>query len=93
MKDYPEEYKIETVRRYFETGESRQKTAKELGIPFTTLRGWIKKYMNDVKVKDKSKKVKIDYEFKFKELEKVVLNLEEENLILKKSIGIFTRNP
>lgn len=92
MREYPREHKIEAVKYYLEKGKSKNRTAKELGIPETTLRGWIKKYMNEIKTNDKSKIGKKDYEKALSERDKRIKQLEDENLILKKSIGIFTRD-
>ena len=91
---YPREYKLESVRIYVESGKGCSKVSKELGIPSSTLKGWIDKYMEEIKSEEKSKKVKKrDYESIIKEKENQIQLLIEENQILKKSIGIFTRNP
>ncbi|MCW7494828.1 transposase, partial [Leptospira sp. 2 VSF19] len=93
-KDYPHEFKIQAIKRYLENGRRVNFTAKELGIPESTLRGWRDKYMDEVKKETTpSKKIKKDYEALLKEKEKIIKQLEEENSILKKSIGIFTRDP
>lgn len=42
MREYPKEYKIESVKLYLANGKKKNKTARDLGIPQTTLRGWIK---------------------------------------------------
>jgi transposase len=93
VREYPKEYKLESVRLFIENGKHRNKTAKELGIPLTTLRGWIKKYMSEVIGKVKDKKDKKDYEKELHDKEKIIERLKEEIQILKKSIGIFTRDP
>jgi exonuclease VII small subunit len=50
--------------------------------------------MSEIKSEEKKKKNnKKDYETIIKEKEREIQLLQEENLILKKSIGIFTRNP
>ena len=92
MREYPKEYKLESVRLFIENGKQRNKTAKELGIPLTTLRGWIKKHMSEVIGKVKDKKDKKDYEKELHDKEKIIERQKEEILILKKSIGIFTRD-
>jgi len=93
-KDYPHEFKIQSLKRYLENGCRCNFTAKELGIPESTLRGWRTKYMAEVKQEIKpNKKGKKDYESLLIEKEKRIQQLEAENIILKKSIGIFTRDP
>ena len=49
--------------------------------------------MNEVKDKTKAKPLKRNYEKELLERDKQIERLEDENLILKKSIGIFTRSP
>ena len=91
---YPREYKLEAVRIYVESGKGYNKLSEELGVPRSTLKGWINKYMSEIKSEEKKKKNnKKDYETIIKEKEREIQLLQEENLILKKSIGIFTRNP
>ena len=41
VKKYPEEYKKESVRIYLEKDKGITKVSKELGIPTSTLNGWI----------------------------------------------------
>ena len=94
MRVYTEEYKIESVRQYIKNGRGLTFTARELGVPNTTLNGWVKKYMSQIiSANKKEKPLKKDYESLLKEKDKYIQTLEEEVAILKKSIGIFTRNP
>lgn len=93
MKEYPKEFKLESVRLYLEKGKNIRKTMKELGIPYSTLKGWIKKYMKEVIGESKVKPLKRNYEKELLEKDKQIDRLEEEIIILKKSIGIFTRDP
>jgi transposase len=94
MRVYTEEYKIESVRQYVKNGRGLTFTARELGVPNTTLNGWVKKYMSQIiSANKKEKPLKKDYESLLKEKDKYIQTLEEEVAILKKSIGIFTRNP
>ncbi len=94
MRVYTKEYKIESVRQYIKNGRGLTFTARELGVPNTTLNGWVKKYMSQINsTYKKEKPPKKDYESLLKEKDKYIQTLEEEVAILKKSIGIFTRNP
>ncbi|MDX1960258.1 MAG: transposase [Leptospiraceae bacterium] len=92
-KEYPLEFKIESVKRYLRNKKDLSKTSRELGVPPTTLRGWKDKYMSEAKESSNEKLSKKDYEAVIKSKDKYIKDLEEENAILKKSIGIFTRNP
>lgn len=93
MRVYTKEFKIESVRLYIANGKNKNKTVRELGITAVTLNSWIGKYMNEASEKSKEKPQKRDYEKELQEKDKRIQKLEEENLILKKSIGIFTRDP
>ncbi|XDD44769.1 transposase (plasmid) [Leptospira sp. WS60.C2] len=56
------------MKRYLENGRRVNYTAKELGIPESTLRGRRDKYMDELKKEDTSpKKKKKDYETLLKE--------------------------
>lgn len=91
VRNYPKEFKLEAVKLYIQRDRGLSETAKELGIPFSTLKGWRDMYMTEIKNQDKEKKPKKDYQEIIKNQEKKIKDLEEENLILKKSIGIFTK--
>lgn len=93
IREYPHEFKIQAIKRYLENGRRGKYTAKELGIPSSTLREWKNKYMDEVKreTNPKKKGKKID-ENLLQEKEKRIRELEEEVSILKKSIGIFTKD-
>lgn len=93
MRVYTKEFKIESVRLYIANEKNKKKTARDLGIPVGTLKSWIKKYMNEAVDKAKEKPKKRDYEKELKEKDKLIQRLEDEVLILKKSIGIFVRDP
>jgi transposase len=93
MRVYTKEFKIESVRLYIANEKNKKKTARDLGIPVGTLKGWIERYMNEAVNKSKEKLKKRDYERELKEKDKLIQKLEDEVLILKKSIGIFVRDP
>lgn len=93
MRVYTKEFKIESVRLYIANEKNKKKTARDLGITTVTLNNWIGKYMNEAVDKPKEKPQKRDYEKELKEKDKLIQRLENEVLILKKSIGIFVRDP
>ena len=92
MRVYTKEFKLESVRLYIANGKNKKKTARELGITAVTLNNWIGKYMNEALDKSKERPKKRDYEKELKEKDKLIQRLEDEVLILKKSIGIFTKD-
>ena len=89
MRVYTKEFKLESVRLYIANGKNKKNTARELGITAITLNSWIVKYMNEALDKSKEKPKKRDYEKELKEKNKLIQKLEDENLILKKSILKF----
>ena len=81
---YDEEFKKSLVTLH-NNGKSQSALCKEYGISQSTLAKWIKQY-STVKTEDgeilTAKQIKV--------LQKRNAQLEEENLILKKAIAIFT---
>ena len=82
---YDEEFKRTLVNLYQSGGKTQTALCKEYGVSQTALTRWIKQY-STVETDDgevlTAKQVK--------ELQKRMAQLEEENLILKKAIAIFT---
>ena len=81
---YTEEFK-KTIVTLHQNGKTQTLLNKEYGVSFSALNKWIKQYSE----------VKIDADTvltakQVKELQKRNAQLEEENLILKKAIAIFT---
>ena len=81
---YDEDFKKSLVSLY-QNGKNQSQLCKEYGVSKSALSNWIKQY-STVQVDDgevlTAKQVK--------ELQKRNAQLEEENLILKKAIAIFT---
>ena len=81
---YDEEFKKSLVSLH-QNGKSQSELVREYGVSYSALSKWIKAYSE----------VKIDMDTimtakQVKELQKRNAILEEENLILKKAIAIFT---
>ena len=73
IRVYPKEYNLEAVRIYLESGKGYCKISEELGVMRATLKGWIDKYMSEIKLEEKRKKNnKKDYESIIKEKEKEI---------------------
>lgn len=83
-KKYDEEFKQSLVNLYH-SGKTQTALCKEYGVSMTALSRWVKLY-SEVRVDDET----IMTAKQIQELQKRNAQLEEENLILKKAIAIFT---
>ena len=81
---YEEEFK-RTLVELHHNGKSQTALSKEYGVSLTALNRWIKQY-STVKTDDGQ----ILTAKQISELQKRNAQLEEENIILKKAIAIFT---
>ena len=83
-KPYDEDFKKSIVALY-QNGKTQTQLAKEYGVSLSALGKWIRQYF-EVKTIDGD----IMTAQQIKELQKRMAQLEEENIILKKAIAIFT---
>lgn len=81
---YTEEFK-QTIVNLYQSGKTYSQIHQEYGVSHSALANWIKKY-SEIKIDDNT----ILSAKQIKELQKRNAQLEEENLILKKAIAIFT---
>lgn len=81
---YDEDFKKSIVSLYH-NGKSQTQLGKEYGISLSAINKWVKRY-SEIKTEDGD----IFTAQQIKELQKRNARLEEENLILKKAIAIFT---
>lgn len=81
---YSQEFK-QTIVNIYQSGKTYEEIHKEYGVSHSTLANWIKTY-SEVKIDDDT----VLTAKQIKELQKRNAQLEEENLILKKAIAIFT---
>lgn len=81
---YSQEYK-QTIVNLYHSGKTYSEIHREYGISYIALSNWIKQY-SEVKIDDET----VLTAKQIKELQKRNAQLEEENLILKKAIAIFT---
>ena len=81
---YEEDFKRSLVSLYH-GGKTQTSLTKEYGVSYAALSKWVKQY-SEVTFEDDS----IMTAKQIKELQKRNAHLEEENLILKKAIAIFT---
>lgn len=90
-KSYDKEFKLEAVQ-LVQSGKRVAEVARELDLAEQTLHNWVKKFGKDgeaafvgsgnLKPEDKANH----------DLQKRIRDLEEENAILKKAMGIFTKD-
>ena len=81
---YTQEFK-QTIVNLYHSGKTYNQIKEEYGISHSALANWIKQY-SEVKIDDTT----VLTANQIKELQKRNAQLEEENLILKKAIAIFT---
>ena len=81
---YDEDFKKSIVALY-QNGKTQTQLSKEYGISISALGKWVRQY-SEVKTEDGD----ILTARQIKELQKRNAQLEEENIILKKAIAIFT---
>lgn len=81
---YDKEYKKSIVSLY-QSGKSLSELSREYGIAPSTVSKWVKLY-TEVKIDNNT----IMTSRQIRELQKRNASLEEENLILKKAVAIFT---
>lgn len=83
---YDEEFKKSIVSLH-QSGKTQSELSREYGISLTAISNWVKTY-TEVRIDNDT----IMTAKQIKELQKRNALLEEENLILKKAIAIFTPN-
>ena len=81
---YTEEFK-KTIVSLYQSGKTYSQIQKEYGVSSSALSNWVRKY-SQVRIDDDT----VLSAQQIKALQKRNAELEEENLILKKAIAIFT---
>lgn len=89
---FTEDYKKEIVKLVTELGKKPTDVARDIGVTPTSIRRWVKQYSihGDDAFPGKGKLRPADAEQK--RLEKEIRDLKEKNAILKKAMGIFSRD-
>jgi transposase len=83
-KKYDDSFKKSIVTLY-QNGKTQTQLHKEYGVSFSAMSKWIKQF-SEIQIDDDT----VITAKQIKELQKRNAILEEENLILKKAIAIFT---
>ena len=91
-KRFDNDYKREIVRLVDELGKSPTQVAEDIGVSPQTVRAWVRKFgkADSDAFPGKGKLHPADEELR--EMKKKIKDLEEENLILKKAMAIFTKD-
>jgi len=88
-RNYDDEFKLSSVKLYYASGKSYAELSRDLGIPSSTLIGWVHsgKYHN----KNKPNQI-LDSETlqELSQLRKALKLANEERDILKKALAIFS---
>lgn len=81
---YTEEFKRSLVSLY-RNGKSQSQLCAEFGVSHSALAKWVKRFSEDIEDNNSPMTAK-----QLHDLQKRIARLEEENLILKKALAIFT---
>lgn len=89
---YTPEYKKEIIKLITEQGKSRTEVAISIGVSKTTINEWIKRYSVHGENAFPGKGHLMPEDKAYKEMVKKIKDLEEENIILKKAMRIFSQS-
>jgi transposase len=90
VRNYDNEFKLNAVNLCLGNNLSYKQISKELGIPDSTLRGWVESYQRDGKEAFPGKGKLKPSEVELANLRKELRIVQEERDILKKALGIFS---
>lgn len=89
IKKYDEDFKINAVSLYLNSGKSYAQLGEELGVSISSLAGWVNsgKYHQD----RLNRKITESELLELKKLRKELKHVRTERDILKKAVAIFTK--
>ena len=90
MKSYDQEFKINAVKLYKESGRSLKSIADELGIAATTFHQWVQTYKQDGEASFQGKGHAKSSDAELIALRKELNHVRQERDILKKAVAIFS---
>ena len=88
---YPEEFKKSSAKLAIETDQTISRTASDLGVDPSTLRGWISKYYANHKTKTTADMHQEKLLEENKQLRKQLSRMTQERDILKKATAYFAK--
>ncbi len=89
-KNYDKEFKFNTVKLYLEGERSIAQLSQELGVPITTLGGWVSTYKQEGVESFPGKGYAKPGDEEVRRLRKEVESLRRQRDILKKALTIFS---
>lgn len=92
MRTFDKEYKTMAVNRAKESGKSVAEVARELDLSPNTLHGWISKFSKHGDKAFPGSGHLHEAEDELRKLRKEIMDLKEENAILKKAAAYFAKN-
>lgn len=91
-KQFSEEFKVEAIKMVLEGKKSQNQIASDLGVPGTTLSGWVRRYKANPERGFAGSLSPTDADLELRKLRKQNRELEEEIAILKKAAAYFAKN-
>lgn len=90
VRTYDKEFKINAVNLYLSSAKSYEQISTEIGIPASTLVGWVHDHKRDGQYAFPGKGNVKAPDVDMMELRKELAIVKEERDILKKALGIFS---
>jgi transposase len=91
-RTFDKEFKVQAVRMVKEDGKRVAEVARELDIAEQTLHNWVKKYNKDKEASFVGSGNLKPEDQSAHDQQRRIRDLEEENAILKKAMGIFAKD-
>lgn len=92
MKIFDKEYKLMAVKRVKESGKAVAEVARELDMSPNTLYGWMNKFSKHGENAFPGSGKLHNEDEAFRKMREEILDLKEENKILKKAAAYFAKN-
>ncbi len=92
-RTFTKEFKIRTVKLVLDGQRPLKAVARELDIEPSTIRYWRRQYLQEHEQAFPGKGRLTPQDQELRDLKKRLVDLEEENVILKKAVNIFSKLP
>jgi len=93
MRNYDQDFKVNAIKLYKESGRSMNTIADELGVPSTTFHQWVQAYKKEGEASFPGKGHVKSSEAELIALRKELHHVRLERDILKKAVAIFSVAP